>query len=311
MCYVHLPVDELPGRGKELGAAEWIRLGEQAIDAQTLSLTITGGEPLMHPQFPEIYEALTEMGFFITLQTNLSMLDGKWMDLIAERPPRVIKATLYGATEETYEKVCRVRGAFARVKHGIENVKQAGIPLILVSTVIRENQEELNAIHQLAADYGLPLAHTHNVMNSRRNGNQEQILSSRILFEDLTEKEKQEANIMPHQVIRTPLDGCGNYKNGGYWILWNGHLSLCAHMDMDYTPLGMKEDGSPETISSCFYRMLDDLDRKYPVGCCDDCKASQYCRTCPAVLYADNSVVGEGKCLTAQRMMECVQGDFR
>lgn len=310
MCYVRLDPNEIPARGRELNAAEWIRLGEQAVDAETLFLTITGGEPLMHPQFPEIYEALTEMGFFITLQTNLSLLDGKLMDLIAERPPRAIKSTLYGATEETYEKVCGVKNGLQMVRRGIENVKHAKIPLVLVSTVIRENQEELNAIHQLAADYGFPLAHTHNVMNTRRNGNGQNILSSRILFEDLTEKEKKEARIKPHQIIRTPLDGCGNYKNGGYWILWNGHLSLCAHMDLDYTPLNITGEGKPEGITSCFHRMLDDLDRKYPVGCCDSCEASQYCSTCPAVLYADNTVPGEGKCLTAQRMMECAQSEF-
>ena len=65
-------------------------LGEQAVDAGTLDLTITGGEPLVRSDFPEIYTAFTEMGFRIHLQTNLSLLDGALMDLIAERPPMQI-----------------------------------------------------------------------------------------------------------------------------------------------------------------------------------------------------------------------------
>lgn len=297
MCYVHLEEDAIAQRGRELSAKEWIQLGEQAIEAGTLSLTITGGEPLVRPDFPEIYTALTDMGFWISLQTNLSLLDGKLLDLIASRPPTRIKATIYGATEETYEKVCGVKDGLRRVKRGIENVLAAQIPLVLVSTVIRENEAELDAIHRLAAEYGLPLQHTHNVMNSRRNDQSADILASRILYEDLSEEERCDLHIKPHQKVMSPLDICGNYQNGGYWVLWNGHLSLCSHMDMKYEPL-------KTSIGQCFDEMLEDLDRQYPRGCCSGCEANTYCRTCPAVLYAEGSKLGEGKCKTAQRMKQ-------
>lgn len=67
MCYVRLDAEEIPLQGRELSTAEWIRLGEQAVDAGTLSVTLTGGEPLMRPDFAEIYEAYSEMGFWLTL----------------------------------------------------------------------------------------------------------------------------------------------------------------------------------------------------------------------------------------------------
>lgn len=306
MCYVHLSQTSLGKYGRELTASEWIRLGEQAVDAGTLDLTITGGEPLVRSDFPEIYTAFTEMGFQIHLQTNLSLLDGALMDLIAERPPMQIKSTLYGASDETYEKVCGVKNGLKQVRRGIENVLHAKIPLVLVSTVISENQEDLEAMYRMAAGYGIRMRHTNNVMNSRRNENQKTILSSRILFEDLSEKERSAVHLKPHQRVRTPLDICGNYKNGGYWILWNGHLSLCAHMDMKYRPLEKNQNGE-ETIEKCFYQMMQDLERQYPQGCCEECSNSQYCMTCPAVLYAENTKLGEGKCQTAYRMKMCAE----
>ncbi len=306
MCYVHLNETCLRKYGRELTASEWIRLGEQAVDAGTLGLTITGGEPLIRSDFPEIYTAFTEMGFQITLQTNLSLLDGNLIDLIAERPPMRIKSTIYGATEEMYEKVCKVKNGLKRVKRGIENVLHAKIPLVLVSTVIKENQEELEAMYELAASYGIHMRHTHNVMNSRRNENEKNIVTSRILFEDLSNEERSALHVKPHKPVKTPLDVCGNYKNGGYWILWNGHLSLCAHMDMNYLPL-QKNQGSEETIEKCFYQMIQDLEQQYPEGCCKECKNSQYCMTCPATFYAENTKLGEGKCQTAYRMKMCAE----
>ncbi|MFR7442316.1 MAG: radical SAM protein [Sellimonas intestinalis] len=59
-------------------AREWIRIAKGAKEAGTTWLCITGGEPLMHPEFRTIWRELSQMGFFITLQTNASMIDGKF-----------------------------------------------------------------------------------------------------------------------------------------------------------------------------------------------------------------------------------------
>lgn len=298
MCYVHLSPEEIAPRGRELTTAEWIKLGEQAVDAGTFSLTLTGGEPLMRPDFAEIYEAYSEMGFWITLQTNLSKMDEKIIALLEERPPKLIKSTLYGATDETYEKVCGVKNGLQKVRKGIEYVQHADIPLTLVSTVIQDNWDELNEIYQLAADYGIQLQHTNNVLDSRRNNNHDSILSSRILYEDLDKEEKEKVHFKEHPAIHTPLELCGNYKNGGYWILWNGNMSLCAHMKMDYQPL-------ENSIEECFYTMFRDLESIYPKGSCDKCDNNIYCRACPAALYVEQIKLGTEKCKTMHSRKLC------
>ena len=51
MCYVHLPESEIHKHGRELSAGEWLRIAREAKEAGTTWLCITGGEPLMHPEF--------------------------------------------------------------------------------------------------------------------------------------------------------------------------------------------------------------------------------------------------------------------
>ena len=302
MCYVRLDNDSIGCYGRELSTAEWIQLGEAAANAGTLRLTITGGEPLIRKDFSQIYKEFTEMGFLITLQTNLALLDGKVMELIAKRPPMLIKSTLYGASEEMYERVCGVKNGLAQVRRGIENVRQAEIPLTLVATVIKDNHSELNAIHQLAAEYGYSLQHTHNVLDSRRNENGDAASKQRVTYESLRPEEKADVQIKLHVPQKSPLEICGNYRYGGYWILWDGQMSLCAHMKMRkrYNPL--EEQESENGIEICFYRMREDLRKEYPDRCCANCKYGEYCTACPAVLYTRYLSPGTDQCRTMQKL---------
>ncbi|MFR2769413.1 MAG: radical SAM protein [Thomasclavelia sp.] len=65
MCYVHLLEKDIPKYGKELSAKKWIDIAKQAKEAGTTWLCITGGEPLLHPEFEEIYTQLSKMGFLL------------------------------------------------------------------------------------------------------------------------------------------------------------------------------------------------------------------------------------------------------
>lgn len=216
-------------------------------------------------------------------------MDEKTIALLEERPPKLIKSTLYGASDETYEKVCGVKDGLKKVRRGIEYVQRARIPLALVSTVIRENSEELEAMYQLAAGYQVQLQHTHNVLDSRRNNNHDNILATRIRYEDLTEEEKAKVHFKPHRAIQSPLEVCGNYKKDGYWVLWNGCMSLCAHMKMDYYPLN-------NSIEESFYTMFRDLDAMYSKNPCDKCENNTHCRACPAALYVEQIQPGTEQC---------------
>ena len=142
MCYVHLQPEEIPQNGVELTAKEWLRIAEEAKAAGTTWVCVTGGEPLLHPEFPEIWQSLTEMGFFLTLQTNASLVRGKMLDLLERCPPRQAKVTLYGSDDEVYRAVCGVENGFTQVNEGIHNLMSVGIPVTLVSTIIRPNQDD-------------------------------------------------------------------------------------------------------------------------------------------------------------------------
>ena len=102
MCYVHQNQDP----EKELTAQQWIELGRHARDRGMLFLLITGGEPMLRPDFPLIYKSLREMGLMVSINTNASLLTDEILELFRNFPPTRLNISLYGGNHETYRNLC-------------------------------------------------------------------------------------------------------------------------------------------------------------------------------------------------------------
>ena len=101
MCYVHMSKAEQDKIGRELTAEQWIDLGRQAVDAGMIYLLLTGGEPLLRPDFQEIYTALIQMGLMMTINTNATLMTPQIIELFKKHRPEKVNVTLYGMSDET------------------------------------------------------------------------------------------------------------------------------------------------------------------------------------------------------------------
>ena len=79
MCYVRLSREEVQTHGGLHTTDEWIEIGKQMKDAGVLFLLLTGGEPLLFPDFKRLYTELQKMGFIITINTNGTLIDDEWI----------------------------------------------------------------------------------------------------------------------------------------------------------------------------------------------------------------------------------------
>lgn len=158
MCYVHLSRNEMEQRGRLRSASEWLELGRQMQKAGVLFLLLTGGEPLLFPGFREVYTGLRQMGIFLTLNTNGTLIDDDWVSFFAENPPRRINITLYGSSEETYASLCRYPGGFARTMRAIRSLKNAGVAVKINASAVKENAAEIVAIYDIGRELDIPVA---------------------------------------------------------------------------------------------------------------------------------------------------------
>jgi radical SAM protein with 4Fe4S-binding SPASM domain len=152
-CYCSLPANHAAA-ADELSTGEIRGLFDRLASMGSLWLLLTGGEPLLRPDFEEIYLHAREKGFLITLFTNGTMIDKYIAQLLSKHPPFFVEVTLYGASEKTYESVTRVKGSYERCLSGIEKLLRAGIQLKLKTMALTINRHEMVEMDRMARDLG-------------------------------------------------------------------------------------------------------------------------------------------------------------
>lgn len=149
-----------PGRGetaRQLDTGEIKNLLGQMRRAGVIHLNVTGGEPFMRPDTPEILSAVFDEGFLLTLQTNGTRLEPGHVALLARNAKRVrqVGLSLYAMTPETHEAVTRAPGSHALTLAAIRALKAAGLPVVAVMPITNINESEFPAVERFCADNDL------------------------------------------------------------------------------------------------------------------------------------------------------------
>lgn len=128
-------------------SAEWRRFGVRRV-------VLSGGEPLLHPGFVPVCEALRDAGVRTTLLSTGLLLERNASD-VARLVDDVI-VSLDGP-REIHDAIRRVPGAFDRLADGVKALADAapGLPVSARSTVQRANAPHLRATVAAARAIGL------------------------------------------------------------------------------------------------------------------------------------------------------------
>lgn len=158
-CYLGDQADQHRGRDRERGAeAVQAALSEWA-EAGCLYLLITGGEPMLRPDFAEVYRHARGLGLVVSTFTNGTLVDDGIVGLFREWPPRKVEISLYGATAATHDAATGVPGSHARTWAGIRRLREAGIRVGLKTLLMKTNLREFAAMEKQADDLGVAFRH--------------------------------------------------------------------------------------------------------------------------------------------------------
>lgn len=164
-CYV--ASDKYP---KELSTEQWYAIIDQIADAGCFWFYITGGEAMIRPDFLDIYMRCKRHGMQIAVLSNATCITDEIADRFAEFPPQCVEISMYGATEETFDRVGKVKNGYRRFMEGMEKLLVRNIKIKLKTIALRENYDEVLRIRRFADSLGISFRYD-SVINARVDRN--------------------------------------------------------------------------------------------------------------------------------------------
>lgn len=140
---------------------EFIRLLRRDSSAGSQMLIITGGEPTIHPDLPEIIRKAKEYGYgHVRIISNGRMLANE--DLVTglkEAGLDDIVLSLHSHVRDDFEKISGVGGSYAQALRGLLNVRKHGIRFSVNIVVNRVNYEKIDETVRFFISLGVKEIH--------------------------------------------------------------------------------------------------------------------------------------------------------
>ena len=157
-------------RHKGRGMADWLPILEQfraflggvqnpiSGDAPSpikAHITVTGGEPFTHPEFPALLERLAQLRkeFSFAILCNGTLIDEAMARQLAVWGPRFVQVSIEGSSA-THDAL-RGKGNHAAVVAGLKRLVAAGVRTLLAFTAHADNYREFPEVARLGRSLGV------------------------------------------------------------------------------------------------------------------------------------------------------------
>ncbi|KAB3531292.1 radical SAM protein, partial [Alkaliphilus pronyensis] len=165
MCYVQLD-ESNAGLHSILTTSQWMEIFRQAIENDVYQVTLSGGEAMLHPGFWEIYDYLYSMGIRITIFTNGLSITNRAIEHLRKKPPQSIQISLYGTSDDVYEKVTGKR-VFSQIEKVFLQLQEANIPFKIAVSPNRYLYNDMENILQYLYNKGYSFQVNRNLLPPR------------------------------------------------------------------------------------------------------------------------------------------------
>ncbi len=307
MCYIHKRANDRKVLSEELSTEQWLDFAKQAQKEGTLLLLLTGGEPLLRHDFKEIYTGCRKLGLLMSINTNGTLMTDEMVEFLKKDAPLRVNITLYGASAETYERLCGDPTAFERAYKAVLALKKAGIRVKLNYSATPYNYKDLPEVYAFArendlmiqtASYMFPpvraCEHCAEEMSERLTPAQSamarfgyELYQANGSDDALEQKlkammEGRQIEDIDHECFDLPTERIRcRAGDTTFWVTYKGEMRPCGMMTVPTTDMVSK--GFAEA-----WQEIREARQKIMVPAkCTECTWKHACEVCPAVCYGE------------------------
>ncbi|MDM7275584.1 MAG: radical SAM protein [Thermoprotei archaeon] len=151
-CYISASPFGRPG---ELSESEALKVADEIVELEIPLVVLSGGEPLVRRDFPNIALRLVDGGVKVSLSTNGTLITRDVANMLAKLNISYVGISLDSLIPEVHDKFRGLVGAYRRAIEGIKNSVEAGLDVGLRMTITRFNVDEAPKLIDLALNLGV------------------------------------------------------------------------------------------------------------------------------------------------------------
>ena len=228
--------------------------------------------------------------------TNLSALNDDIINAFVTHKPKIINVTLYGGSEDTYQKICGNKAYFKRVLNNIERLSVEKIPFSLQMTVSKENYKDLAEVFSISKKYNVPF---HFNVSFFRMGQCTKEIQEENLVDEKTIKNAikqlddyygtqhiRNTTMIPKPEKNTIGVNCAAGRSNAF-ISYRGFMQPCVSFD------AVSISTFDHSIDQCWKYIVSECDKIPMISECNGCIHWGRCQHCFAMHYADTKTFDE------------------
>ena len=121
-------------------------------------VTLSGGEPLLHPNFIQFLKKCYDKDLSVNVLSNLTLLNDEMVEEMINNPLLSVQTSIYSMNHDIHDAITNHKGSFEKTKNNLLKLYSAGIPIQISCPVMKKNKDSFIDVLHFGRELGVLVA---------------------------------------------------------------------------------------------------------------------------------------------------------
>lgn len=261
---------------------------DQAQEMKLLHITISGGEPMLHPHFIDFVKKCRECDMSVNILSNLTLLDENMVKEMKKNPLLSVQTSIYSMRPEIHDGITMHKNSLKKTCSSVLKLIENGIPVQLSCPIMKANYDSYKSVQQWAFEHNIPVGFDYSII-AKYNHNKDNLncrLSDAELYEFIADKMTNDSSYM-EDIEKEIADN--KKKSADDYICSVCNSSICISSQGDVYPCVGWSDRivgnlHQDTLKNIWFKSEEIKElrsiRRKDIQECKSCTQKDYCSVC-------------------------------